>query len=56
MRGLAGGISRPTPRGVPRPTPGGISRPTPRGVSQHALRQTTPTATASYWNAFLFKI
>ena len=59
-----GGVSRPTPKGgvqahtqgVSRPAPGGVSRPTPRGVSQHALRQTIPTATASYSNAFLFKI
>ena len=53
LRGLAWGVSRPTPRGVSRPTPG--------GVSQHAPRQTPHPADgyccgryASYWNAFLF--
>ena len=54
LRGLAWGVSRPTPRGVsPGPHPGGVSRPTLRGVSrptrgggvsQHALRQTPPPA------------
>ena len=61
LRGLAGGVSRPTPRvevqgsgqeGSPGPHPG--------GGSQHALRQIPPPDGyccgwyASYWNAFLF--
>ena len=40
LRGLAWGVSRPTPEGLSRPTPMGVSRPTVRGVFQHALRQT----------------
>ena len=46
LRGLAGGVSRPTTRGVSRPTPRGelgslargVSRPTPRGVSRPTTR------------------
>ena len=37
LRGLARGISRPTPRGVSRPTPRGVSRPTLEGVSRPTL-------------------
>ena len=40
LRGLAGGVSRPTPRGSPGPYPGGLQAHTRGVVSQHALRQT----------------
>ena len=40
LRGLAGGVSRPTLRGSPGPHPG-VSRPTSSGVSRH-----TPTPTS----------
>ena len=37
LRGLARGVSRPTPGGVSRPTTGGVSRPIPRVVSRPIL-------------------
>ena len=47
LRGLARGVSRPTPGGSPGPHPGGLQAHTERGESQHALKQTHPlTATA----------
>ena len=63
VRGLPGGVSRPTLEGGGSPGPhlGGVSKPHQRGVSQHALRQTPlPDGYycgryASYWNAFLLK-
>ena len=54
LKGLAWGVSRPTPGGVSRPTPGGCLQVHTQGgclqahtkgelgVSQHALRQTPP--------------
>ena len=65
LRGLAWGVSRPTPRGVWL-TPRGEGAPGPHQegvcVSQHALRQIPPHTAdgyccgwhASYWNVFLF--
>ena len=56
LRGLAWGVSRPTPGGGSPGTHPGVR------VSQHALRQTPPHTDgycgryASYWNAFLFTI
>ena len=61
-------VSRPTPReklrglarGVSRPTPGGVSRPTPTEVCIPACTEADPPNGyccwwyASYWNAFLF--
>ena len=57
LRGLAWGISRPTPRGgslkvhtqggLQAHTQGDPTAHTQGGVSQHALRQTPPTATAA---------
>ena len=55
-----GGFPGPHPGRKLRGLAWGVSRPTPRGVSQHALRQTPPADGyccgwyASYWNAFLF--
>ena len=61
-------VSRPTPRGSLRGLDGGVSRPTAGGVSQHALRQTPTADGyccgwytscyccgwyASCWNAFM---
>ena len=61
LRGLAGGVFRPTPRGeVQGSGQEGSPGPHRGGGSQHALRQTpTPDGYccgwyASYWNAFLF--
>ena len=55
LRGLARGVSRPTPRGSPsphlgvsRPTPGVVSRPTPREVCIPTCTEADPpTATAA---------
>ena len=61
LRGLAWGVSRPTPRGKLRGLAGGglqahtqgVSWPTPE-VSQHALRQTAPQQTATATSKHLF--
>ena len=54
LRGLARGVSRPTPGGSPGHTQGGHQAHTQGAVSLHALRQTVrDTRYASYWNAFL---
>ena len=42
-----GGKLRGLARGVSRPTPSGVSRPRPGGVSQHVLRQTPPQQMAT---------
>ena len=71
MRGLARGVSRPTPKSeVDGSCLGGLQahtgvqgglRPTPKGgVSQHAVRQAPDGYCCgrytSYWNAFLFRL
>ena len=64
LRGLAWGVSMPTPRGeswVVWLGGGGFPGLHSGGVSQHALRQTPPAAGyfcgryTSYWNAFLLR-